>query len=160
MAVALCPPGSPFARRVPSEHPASGHDAAGDTPAAATKRLRLVAIIVAPLMDHQSASLDIGDAQPGCHPDEGYRPISRGATLLDEDHRQIAGMPTDGRNALATATAGRTVTVPVYVLRNSGAARTTTVTLTAKSESDPTVSRSLTCTVGVGDTVPKPAPVG
>ncbi|CAM3696737.1 hypothetical protein KIPE111705_20850 [Kibdelosporangium persicum] len=58
-------------------------------------------------------------------------------------------------NALTTATAGRTVTVPVYVLRTPGSARNTSVTLTAKSESDPTVTRSLTCTVDVGDTIPR-----
>lgn len=55
-------------------------------------------------------------------------------------------------NALTTATAGDTVTVPVYVSRTPGAARNTTVTLTAKSESDPTVTRSLACTVDVRDT--------
>jgi hypothetical protein len=51
---------------------------------------------------------------------------------------------------LTTTAAGRTVTVPVYVLRDSGAARSTTVTLTARSESDPTVTRSLTCAVDLG----------
>jgi hypothetical protein len=40
-------------------------------------------------------------------------------------------------NALTTAAAGRTGTVPVYVLRDAEAARTTTVTLTAKSEAIP-----------------------
>lgn len=55
-------------------------------------------------------------------------------------------------NALTTAAAGRTTTVPVYVSRAPGAARDATVTLTAKSESDPTVTRSLTCTVDIGDT--------
>uniref|UniRef100_UPI0036F3D755 peptidase M6 n=1 Tax=Lentzea alba TaxID=2714351 RepID=UPI0036F3D755 len=88
---------------------------------------------------------------------------SPGATAkLDNDVYRLAvtssgqGWTAHLDNALTTAAAGRTVTVPVYVLRNSGAARTTTVTLTAKSESDPTATRSLTCTVGVGDTVPKP----
>jgi M6 family metalloprotease-like protein len=55
-------------------------------------------------------------------------------------------------NALTTATAGGTVTVPVYVTRTPGADRSTTVTLTAKSESDPRVTRSLPCTVDVSDT--------
>jgi hypothetical protein len=55
-------------------------------------------------------------------------------------------------NALTTAAAGRTVTVPVYVTRTPGSAQNTTVTLTAKSESDPTATRSLTCTVDVRDT--------
>lgn len=55
-------------------------------------------------------------------------------------------------NALATAAAGRTVTVPVYVARTPASAGSTTVTLTARSESNPGVTRSLTCTVGVNDT--------
>lgn len=55
-------------------------------------------------------------------------------------------------NALTTAAAGRTVTVPVYVSRTPGSAQNTTVTLTARSESNPGVTRSLTCTVDVRDT--------
>lgn len=55
-------------------------------------------------------------------------------------------------NALTTASAGRTVTVPVYVSRTPGSASNTTVTLTAMSESSPTVTRSLTCTVDIRDT--------
>ncbi len=55
-------------------------------------------------------------------------------------------------NALTTATAGETVTVPVYVLRTPGSAQNTTVTLTARSESDPAATRSLTCAVDIRDT--------
>jgi hypothetical protein len=81
------------------------------------------------------------------------------ASKLDKDVYRLS-VSSSGRgwtaqldNALTTAAAGRTVTVPVYVLRDAEAARTTTVTLTARSESDPGISRSLTCTVDAGDTV-------
>ena len=85
---------------------------------------------------------------------------SPGATSkLDSDVYRLSvssngkGWTAQLDNALTTATAGRTVTVPVYVLRDSGAARDTTVTLTARSESDPGVVRALTCTVDVSDTM-------
>jgi M6 family metalloprotease-like protein len=60
-------------------------------------------------------------------------------------------------NALASATAGQTVQVPVHVLRDpltdDGDARTT-VTLTAKSESDASKTATRTCAVHVRDTTP------
>ena len=60
-------------------------------------------------------------------------------------------------NALASATPGQTVQIPVHVLRDpltdEGDARTT-VTLTAKSESDASKTATRTCTVHVRDTTP------
>ncbi len=60
-------------------------------------------------------------------------------------------------NALAAATAGQTVQVPVHVLRDpltdEGDARTT-VTLTATSETDASKTASRTCDVHVRDTTP------
>ncbi len=60
-------------------------------------------------------------------------------------------------NALASATPGQTVQIPVHVLRDpltdDGDARTT-VTFTAKSESDATKTATRTCAVHVRDTTP------
>ncbi|MEO6089540.1 MAG: hypothetical protein ABIQ18_41175 [Umezawaea sp.] len=81
------------------------------------------------------------------------------ASKLDNDVYRLSVASSDRGwtaqldNALTTATAGRTVSVPVYVLRDPDAARTTTATLTARSESNPAITRSFTCTVDVGDTV-------
>ncbi|MFC0111696.1 peptidase M6 [Kibdelosporangium aridum] len=78
---------------------------------------------------------------------------------LDNDVYRLAvsssgkGWTAQLANALTTAKAGQTVAVPVFVVRTPGSARNTTVTLTARSESDPHVTRSLTCTVDVGDTI-------
>ncbi len=80
------------------------------------------------------------------------------ATKLDNDVYRLSvqsrgrGWTAQLDNALTTAAAGRTVTVPVYVSRTPGSAQSTTVTLTARSETDPTATRSLTCTVDVQDT--------
>jgi M6 family metalloprotease-like protein len=52
-------------------------------------------------------------------------------------------------NALATAKAGETVDVPVFVNRTGSAAKSGTVTLTAVSESDPTKTTTATCAVAV-----------
>ncbi|TDV56568.1 peptidase M6 [Actinophytocola oryzae] len=80
-----------------------------------------------------------------------------GATPVDDVYR--LSVSSRGRgwtavldNALATAAAGHTVAVPVYVSPAPGAAREATVTLTARSESDPAATRSLACTVGRRDT--------
>jgi M6 family metalloprotease-like protein len=88
----------------------------------------------------------------------GGHPSPAAAGKLDNDVYRLSvssrgrGWTAQLDNALTTATAGRTVTVPVYVSRTPGAARDATVTLTARSESDPSVTRSLTCTVDAGDT--------
>ncbi|MBP2327909.1 M6 family metalloprotease-like protein [Kibdelosporangium banguiense] len=80
------------------------------------------------------------------------------ASKLDNDVYRLSvssrgrGWTAQLDNALTTATAGRTVTVPVYVSHTPGSDQSTTVTLTAKSESNPTVTHSLPCTVNVDDT--------
>jgi M6 family metalloprotease-like protein len=54
-------------------------------------------------------------------------------------------------NALATADAGQTTNVPVYVTRTPGASNRAVVTLTATSESDPTKKSTATCSLKVSD---------
>jgi M6 family metalloprotease-like protein len=97
----------------------------------------------------------------GLEPDVAARctfPLTNtGAARSDDVYRLSVksrgkGWTAELDNALATASAGDTVDVPVYVSRSPGAARDTTVTLTATSESDPTAARSRTCSVDGHDT--------
>jgi M6 family metalloprotease-like protein len=60
-----------------------------------------------------------------------------------------AGWNAELPNALATAKAGETVDVPVYVSRTGTAAKNGSVTLTATSESDPSKTFTATCSVAV-----------
>jgi M6 family metalloprotease-like protein len=84
-----------------------------------------------------------------------------GAVPFDHDVYRVAATSSSADwkvtvpNALAAATAGQTVQVPVHVLRDpltdEGDARTT-VTFTAKSESDPSKTATRTCNLHVRDT--------
>jgi M6 family metalloprotease-like protein len=93
-----------------------------------------------------------GSAGPvaGTHPEDV-------SAYLDSDvYRLSASLAGDGwtaqlYNALATAEAGATVNVPVYVTRTPVSDNRAVVTLTATSESDPTKTATATCNLKVSD---------
>jgi M6 family metalloprotease-like protein len=82
----------------------------------------------------------------GQHPEDVAR-------YLDGDVYRLAadvdghGWTVDIPNQLATADFGKSVRVPVYVLRSHSAAHVAKVHLTATSESDPSKTATATCTV-------------
>ncbi len=98
-----------------------------------------------------------GSAGPvaGTHPEDV-------SAYLDSDvYRLSASLAGDGwtaelYNALATAEAGATVNVPVYVIRTPGADNRAVVTLTATSESDPSKTATASCNLKVSDLNKKP----
>jgi M6 family metalloprotease-like protein len=92
----------------------------------------------------------------GAGPIAGTHPEDVGAYLGSDVYRLSASLEGDGwtadlYNALATAHAGETVNVPVYVTRTPGADNRAVVTLTATSESDPTKTATSTCKLKVSD---------
>jgi hypothetical protein len=92
----------------------------------------------------------------GAGPIAGTHPEDVSAYLDSDVYRlsatlQGAGWSADLYNALATAKAGKTVNVPVYVTRTPGAANRAVVTLTATSESDPSKTDTATCSLKVSD---------
>ena len=92
----------------------------------------------------------------GATPVAGTHPEDVSSFLSSDVYRVSASIQGEGwsaelYNALATAKAGETTNVPVYVTRTPGSANRATVTLTAKSESDPSKTATATCALKVSD---------
>jgi hypothetical protein len=92
----------------------------------------------------------------GAGPIAGTHPEDVSSFLTSDVYRLSASLQGEGwtadlYNALATANAGETVNVPVYVTRTPGADNRAVVTLTATSESDPTKTSTATCNLKVSD---------